>query len=128
MQSHLRQLSRKFRPGDLVIVGREGSDVAAVAHLQPARLGWALKVFIVAVAVSREYRGGDHHVADEMMDRIRRMATDRAIECGTRGALLYGHIDFRNESSRRLVVRAGFEPDGPPGDQCQEWRIWLPVE
>lgn len=127
VQSHLRQLSRKFKPGDLVLVGREGDTVAAVAHLEPMQDERVVRMFIVAVAVSREYRGGDHRVADALMGRIQKLAVANALECRRQGAFLYGNIDFQNEPSQRMAARAGFEPVDGPGEDCQRWRMWLPV-
>ncbi|MBD0022678.1 hypothetical protein GII33_16395 [Gordonia pseudamarae] len=122
-QAHLRQLWQRLRPGDLVLVGRAESEILACAHLQFDRQDEVLNAFHVVAGVSMTVRGQGGQIADQLLSQARKVAVERATELECVEVVLSGKIHVSNGASERMVVRAGWEPQGPPTD----YQLWAAI-
>ena len=124
-QAHLRQMSVRFRTGELLIAGFNGDSVIAAAHLLPGIQGNVLEVFIAAAGVDLSVRHGGGVFADETMSQIKDLALANARAQGAGIVMITGNIHVRNIPSQNMAARAGFEPVGILTGDYQTWLLRL---
>jgi hypothetical protein len=128
VQSYLRN-SPKLKAGHLVLVGRCGEDVVAVARLEVTARENDCHVFIASAAIDLDHRGKGGRMADALMLQIRETAVEMCRESGKSEILLEGKIHPGNLPSQAMVTRAGFEPLEAPGLNSYEmWGVRFTVE
>jgi hypothetical protein len=126
-QSHLRQASQRFKPGDLILLGTLGNEVVAAAHLELAPDTDILQVFIAAVGVALTERRQGGFVADRMLAAIQAEGLARATVLGCTHLVIAGNIHTSNAASQNMVQRAGWEPYDAPGSPYQSWGLIVPI-
>lgn len=128
VQSYLRN-SPKLKAGHLVLLGRCGEDVVAVARLEVTARENDCHVFIASAAIDLDHRGKGGRMADALMLQIRETAVEMCRESGKSEILLEGKIHPGNLPSQAMVTRAGFEPLEAPGLNSYEmWGVRFTVE
>lgn len=127
VQSHLRQSSVRLKNGELLLVGRLDTAIAAAAHLIFTPLSAGKETHIASVAVSTNARGQGGAIADEALSVICEVAYEQAAMAEGNTALVTGKIHNQNRPSEALFIRAGFEPYSVPRGNYQSWVIQIPL-
>lgn len=128
VQSYLRN-SPKLKAGHLVLVGRCGEDVVAVARLEVTARENDCDVFIASAAIGLDHRGKGGPMADALMLQIRETAVERCRGLGKQEVLLWGKIHSKNLPSQAMVKRAESEPlEAPSLKGLEIWGVRITVE
>jgi hypothetical protein len=122
-QAVIRNLKPPVSGMNVVQLGLIAGQIATVASFTYLADAGQLApiVFINAVGLTVDYRGGDGYVADETLRRVLIRTGLDLSEQGYQGAVAAGNIHDANTRSQALVERAGFHADGPRGDGYQQW-------
>ncbi|WP_253783641.1 GNAT family N-acetyltransferase [Nocardia amikacinitolerans] len=122
-QGFIRQSSRNFQPGNLLVVGWsvDDNEILAVAHLIPDVSVVAFSVHVGVIGVSTAVRGQGGAVADRTLEEVRNVALGDGRATGANAVLATANIHTRNFASQRLFERAGYEPRGVPRGDLQQW-------
>ena len=122
-QAVIRTLKPPVRGNRVVQLGLIEDQIATVAYFTYLADAGQLApiVFINAIGLSVHFRGGDGYIADQTLSgMLVRTGLDLS-EQGYQEAVAAGNIHHENTRSQALVQRAGFQADGPRGDDYQQW-------
>jgi len=122
-QPVIRNLKPPVGSTSVVQLGLIEEQIATVAYFTYLADAGQLApmVFINAVGLSVDFRGGDGYVADETLRRVLIRTGLDLSEQGYQEAVAAGNIHDENTRSQALVERAGFQADGPRRDGYQQW-------
>lgn len=128
VQSHFRQISRRLRQGELLLLGcAEDGEARAAIHLMFEISAKVLGVFVASIAVCTSVRGKNGMIANEALLLVHEEARDKANRSCVETVVITGNIHTENRPSEQLFSRAGFEPLSIPNGPYQTWAKQLSV-
>lgn len=119
VQSGIRNARPPMRGGTRMQLGHLSGALAAVTWFEFDDT--EAEVFIKAVAIAVEQRGGDGQLAEAAMSRVVIEAARHFAALGHHSAIAVGKIHVENRASQRLAARVGFTADEMADDQLQFW-------
>jgi hypothetical protein len=110
----------------LLLLGEDAEGIAAVCLL--AEQGDASVVKIQAIAVAARHRGKDGSHGDEALNAALEAAAQRGRLSGKNEILVVGWVDSRNNPSKLLNQRAGFNLRVITRAGLEEWVTVLDLD
>lgn len=119
VQSGIRNARPPMRGVTRMQLGYLSGALAAVAWFELDDT--EAEVFIKAVAIAVEQRGGNGRVAEAAMSQVVTESARHFAALGHQSAMAVGKIHTENRASQRLADRVGFASDEMADDQLRFW-------
>lgn len=127
VESYIHDL-RPEVPGERVLLGWGGENLAAVAAWQQLAGPGSGQVFLRAAAVGLAHRRTSHGpIGRELFDVLLEQIGGEARDAGADRLVILGNVHRRNQACQELCLQVGFTNQGDIGDGYDEWTYatWL---